>query len=66
VGRAFELRGGDIERIQVGSVGVRSTGLVVTTSEHGEAWLLLHRSDVATLLTSLSGHDRVGGHDDSA
>jgi hypothetical protein len=35
-GRAFELRTGDIERIQVSSFGVRSTGLVVTTSEHGE------------------------------
>jgi hypothetical protein len=63
--RAFELRSGDIERIQASSVGVRSSGLVVTTSEHGEAWLLLRRSDAATFLTSLSGHDRLGGHDDS-
>jgi hypothetical protein len=54
-GRAFELHVEDIERIQVSSVGVRSTGLVVTTSEHGEAWLLLHRSDVASLLMRLRG-----------
>jgi hypothetical protein len=65
-GRAFELRWGDIERIQVSSVGVRSTGLVVTTTEHGEAWLLLHRSDVATLLTRLRGQDQLGGRADSA
>jgi hypothetical protein len=52
--QAFELRSGDIERIQASSVGVRSSGLVVTTSEHGEAWLLLHRSDASTFLTSLS------------
>ena len=52
-GRAFELRGEDIERIQVSSLGVRSTGLVVTTSEHGEAWLVFHRSDVARLLVRL-------------
>ena len=64
-GRAFELRAGDIERIQVISVGVRSTGLVVTTSEHGEAWLLLHRSDVAALLMRLRGHDQLGGRADS-
>lgn len=62
-GRAFELRAGDIERIQVGSVGVRSTGLVVTTSEHGEAWLLLHRGDVATLLMGVREHDQLGGAD---
>ena len=61
--RAFELRSGDIERIQASSVGVRSSGLVVTTSEHGEAWLLLRRSDAATFLTSLSGRDRLGGPD---
>jgi hypothetical protein len=65
-GRAFELRAGDIERIQVSSFGVRSTGLVVTTSEHGEAWLFLHRSDAATLLTKLRGHDQLGGRADSA
>jgi hypothetical protein len=64
--RAFELRSGDIERIQASSVGIRSTGLVVTTSEHGEAWLLLHRSDVATLLSRLRGHDQLGGRADSA
>ncbi|HEY3214149.1 MAG TPA: hypothetical protein VGL16_13190 [Actinomycetota bacterium] len=58
-GQAFELRGGDIERIQVSSVGVRSTGLIVTTSEQGEAWLLLHRSDVTTLLMTLRGHDQL-------
>jgi hypothetical protein len=45
----------DIERIQVSSVGLRSTGLVVTTSDHGEAWLLLRQSDAAAFLTSLSG-----------
>jgi hypothetical protein len=55
--RAFELRADEIERIQVSSVGVRSTGRVVTTSEHGEAWLLLHDSDVATLLMRLKGRD---------
>jgi hypothetical protein len=65
-GRAFELRAGDIERIQVSSVGVQSTGLVVTTSEHGEAWLLLRRSDVATLLTRLRGHDQLGRRADFA
>jgi len=65
-GRAFELRAGDIERIQVSSVGVRSTGLVVTTREHGEAWLLLRRSDVATLLMRLRGHDQIGGRAASA
>jgi hypothetical protein len=54
-GRAFELHGKDIERIQVSSLGVRSTGLVVTTSEHDEAWLLLHGSDVARLLVRLRG-----------
>jgi hypothetical protein len=54
-GRAFELRGWDIERIQVSSVGVRSTELVVTTSEHGEAWLLLRQGDAAAFITSLSG-----------
>jgi hypothetical protein len=64
-GRAFELRGGDIARIQVSSVGIRSTGLVVTTSEHGEAWLLLRRSDAATLLMKLSEHDQSGGRADS-
>jgi hypothetical protein len=52
-GRAFELRAEDIERIQVSSLGVRSTGLVVTTREHGEAWLVFHRSDVARLLVRL-------------
>jgi hypothetical protein len=51
----------DIERIRVSSVGARSTGLVVTTSEHGEAWLLLHTSDVATLLIRLTAHDQLGG-----
>jgi hypothetical protein len=65
-GRAFELGAGDIERIQVCSFGVRSTGLVVTTSEHGEAWLLLHRSDAATLLMRLNGHDQLGGRADTA
>lgn len=65
-GRAFELRRGDIERIQVSSLGVRSTGLVVMTREQGEAWLLLCRSDVATLLTRLRGHDQLGGRADSA
>jgi hypothetical protein len=35
--------------------------LVVTTSEHGEAWLLLHTSDVATLLIRLTAHDQLGG-----
>jgi hypothetical protein len=65
-GRAFELGAGDIERIQVSSFGVRSTGLVVTTSEHGEAWLLLHRSDAATLLMRLNGHDQLGGRADTA
>jgi len=64
--RGFELRRDDIERIQVSSVGVRSSGLVVTTSEHGEAWLLLHRSDAATLLTRMDGHDPLGGRADSA
>lgn len=64
--RGFELRRDDIERIQVSSVGVRSSGLVVTTSEHGEAWLLLHRSDAATLLTGLDGHDPLGDRSDSA
>jgi hypothetical protein len=63
--RAFELRSGDFKRIQVSSVGVRSSGLVVTTSEHAEAWLLLRRSDAATFLTSLSEGDRLGGSDDS-
>ena len=65
-GRAFELRGDDIERILVSSLGVRSTGLVVTTSEHGEAWLLLHKRDVATLLTGVRDHDQLGGGADSA
>ena len=65
-GRAFELRGGDIERIQVSSLGVRSTGLVVTTSEHGEAWLLLDRRDVAKLLMRLRAHGELGGRADSA
>jgi hypothetical protein len=65
-GQGFELRAGDIERIQVSSVGVRSTGLVVTTMEHGEAWLLLRRSDVATLLMRLRGHDQIGGRADSS
>jgi hypothetical protein len=65
-GRAFELREGDIERIQVSSIGVRSTGLVVTTSEHGEAWLLLRSSDVATLLVRLKGQDPLGGRAVSA
>jgi len=63
--RAFELRSGDIKRIQASSVGVRSRGLVVTTSEQGEAWLLLRRSDAATVLASMSGRDRLGGRDDS-
>jgi hypothetical protein len=63
--RAFELRSGDIKRIQTSSVGVRSSGLVVTTIEHGEAWLLLGRSDAVTFLASLSGRDRLGGRDDS-
>ena len=65
-GRGFELRGEDIERIQVSSVGVRSTRLVVTTSEHGEAWPLLHKRDVATLLMRLREHDQLGGRADSA
>lgn len=63
-GRAFELRGGDIERIQVSSVGVRSAGLVVTTSKHGEAWLLFRRSEVGPLLMRLRGHDQLGGRAD--
>jgi hypothetical protein len=65
-GRAFELRGDDIERIQVSSLGVRSTGLVVTTSQHGEAWMLLHKRDVATLLMGVREHDQLGGRADSA
>lgn len=65
-GRAFELHAGDIERIQVSSFGVRSTGLVVTTREHGEAWLFLHRSDAATLLMRLKGHDQLGDRADTA
>lgn len=65
-GRAFEVREGDIERIQVSSLGVRSTGLVVTTSEHGEAWLFLHRSDAATLLIRLKGHDQLSGRADTS
>ena len=62
---AFELRAGDIERIRASSVGVRSSGLVVTTSESGEAWLLLRRSDAATFLNSLEWA-RLGGPDDSS
>jgi hypothetical protein len=65
-GRAFELRRGDIKRIQVSSVGVGSAGLVVTTSEHGEAWLLFHRSDVAALLMRLRAHNQLGGRAESA
>jgi len=63
--RAFELRSGDIKRIQASSVGVRSSGLVVTTSESGEAWLLLRRSDAATFLNSLEWA-RLSGPDDSS
>jgi hypothetical protein len=65
-GRAFELRGDDIERIQVSSLGVRSTGLVVTTSQYGEAWMLLNKRDVATLLVGIREHDQLGGRADSA
>ena len=63
--RAFELGSGDIERIQASSVGVRLSGLVITTSEYGEAWLLLPQGDATTFLTNLSGHTRLGGNDDS-
>jgi hypothetical protein len=62
VGRArIQVCARGIERIRVSSVGARSTALVVTTSEHGEAWLLLHTSDVATLLIRLTAHDQLGG-----
>jgi hypothetical protein len=63
--REFELRAGDIERIQFSSLGVRSAGLVVTTREQGEAWLLLDRRDAATLVMKLKGRDPLGGRPDS-
>jgi hypothetical protein len=45
--RGFELGRGGVVRIQASPVGLRSSGLVVTSREHGEAWLLLGRDDAS-------------------
>jgi hypothetical protein len=51
--RGFELGRDDVVRIQASPVGLRSNGLVVTSREHGEAWLLLGRDDARSLLNRL-------------